>query len=148
MAGGSPTKRTTRDGLKSTSGRFSTSGHWLVSTDGGTRPLWARTGQELFYLTPTDALMRVGVARGPAWAATGPTKLFERHYGAPSFNFGRTYGRVARRPALPDDQGRRRWRCQRDAGQHGCRSQLAGGTETACADGRKAKAPKHRIWPN
>ena len=27
------------------------SGYWQVSTDGGTRPLWARNGQELFYLT-------------------------------------------------------------------------------------------------
>ena len=39
-----------------------TRGLWQVSTDGGTRPLWARNGQELFYLTPTGALMRVGVA--------------------------------------------------------------------------------------
>jgi serine/threonine-protein kinase len=68
-----------------------TKGASQVSTDGGTRPLWARDGQELFYLTPTDALMRVGVARGPTWAATAPTKLFERHYGAAAFHFGRTY---------------------------------------------------------
>ena len=40
------------------------SGHWQVSTGGGTRPLWARNGQELFYVSPTGALMRVGVERG------------------------------------------------------------------------------------
>ena len=28
------------------------SGHWQVSTGGVTRPLWARNGQELFYLAP------------------------------------------------------------------------------------------------
>lgn len=67
------------------------SGHWQVSTDGGTRPLWARNSQELFYLAPTGALMRVRVARGPTWAATAPTKLFEGPYGAAAFHFGRTY---------------------------------------------------------
>ena len=28
-------------------------GRWQVSTGGGTQPLWARNGQELFYLAPT-----------------------------------------------------------------------------------------------
>jgi Tol biopolymer transport system component len=32
-------------------------GHWQVSTGGGTRPLWSHSGQELFYLSPTGALM-------------------------------------------------------------------------------------------
>ena len=68
-----------------------TSGHWQVSTAGGTRPLWARNGQELFYLAPTGALTRVGVERGPTWAATAPTKLFEARYFAPGGNVGRTY---------------------------------------------------------
>ena len=35
--------------------------------------------------------MRVGVGRGPTWAATAPTKLFEGHYGADAFHSGRTY---------------------------------------------------------
>ena len=68
-----------------------TGGLWQVSTNGGTRPLWARNGQELFYLSPMNALMRVGVARGPTWAATAPTKLFEGRYGAAAFHYGRTY---------------------------------------------------------
>jgi serine/threonine-protein kinase len=67
------------------------SGYWQVSTDGGTRPLWARTSQELFYLSVTGALMRVGVAPGPTWAATAPTKLFEGPYGASANQSGRTY---------------------------------------------------------
>jgi serine/threonine-protein kinase len=65
------------------------SGYWQVSTDGGTRPLWARNSSELFYLSLTGALMRVGVAPGPTWAA--PTKLFEGSYGAGPNQSGRTY---------------------------------------------------------
>jgi serine/threonine-protein kinase len=67
------------------------SGYWQLSTDGGTRPLWARNSQELFYLSVTGALMRVGVAPGPTWAATAPTRLFEGHYGAAPNQNGRTY---------------------------------------------------------
>jgi Tol biopolymer transport system component len=55
-------------------------GHWQVSTGGGTRPLWARNGQELFYLSPAGALMRLGVERGPSWAATTPTLLIKDGY--------------------------------------------------------------------
>ena len=36
-------------------------GHWQISTGGGTKPLWARNGQELFYLAPGGALMSVRV---------------------------------------------------------------------------------------
>ena len=68
------------------------SGHWQVSTAGGTRPLWARNGQELFYVSPTGALMRVGVERGPSWAATTPTMLVkEGYFTIPGGNPGRTY---------------------------------------------------------
>ena len=68
------------------------SGHWLVSTTGGTRPLWAPSGQELFYVAPTGALMRVGVERGPSWAATTPTLLVkEGYFTIPGGNGGRTY---------------------------------------------------------
>jgi serine/threonine-protein kinase len=69
-----------------------TSGHWLVSTAGGTRPLWARSGEELFYLSPAGALMRVGVERGPTWAATTPTQqIKEGYFVSATFNLGRTY---------------------------------------------------------
>jgi serine/threonine-protein kinase len=68
------------------------SGHWLVSTTGGTRPVWTRSGQELFYVSPTGALMRVGVERGPSWAATTPTLLVKEGYLMKSiFSQGRTY---------------------------------------------------------
>ena len=34
------------------------SGRWQISTGGGTRPLWARRGRELFYVAPDGAVMR------------------------------------------------------------------------------------------
>jgi serine/threonine-protein kinase len=67
-------------------------GHWLVSTGGGTRPLWAQNGQELLYVSPTGALMRVGVERGPTWVATTPTLLIKEGYvTVPGVFSGRTY---------------------------------------------------------
>ena len=56
------------------------SGQWQVTTEGGTRPLWARSGEELFYVAPTGAIMRVGVERGPSWAATAATPLIKEGY--------------------------------------------------------------------
>ena len=47
-----------------------TRGRWQVSTSGGTQPLWARSGQELFYFAPDGTLMRVVVAGAPAWKFT------------------------------------------------------------------------------
>ncbi len=67
-------------------------GHWQVSTTGGTRPLWARNGQELVYVSQMGALMRVGVARGPSWAGTTPTLLVkEGYFTNPAVFTGRTY---------------------------------------------------------
>jgi serine/threonine-protein kinase len=68
------------------------SGHWQVSTGGGTRPLWARSGQELVYVSPAGALMRVGVDRAPSWSATTPTLMVKEGYSTSEGNyFGRTY---------------------------------------------------------
>jgi serine/threonine-protein kinase len=69
------------------------SGKWQVSTMGGTRPLWARSGQELFYVAPDGGLMRVAVERGPAWRTGTPAKLFENTYAWVVSNnlFGRSY---------------------------------------------------------
>jgi Tol biopolymer transport system component len=62
-----------------------------VSTAGGTRPLWGRNGRELFYVSPTGAVMRVGVERGPSWAATPPTVLVKEGYFASTGSPGRSY---------------------------------------------------------
>jgi serine/threonine-protein kinase len=53
---------------------------WPVSTGGGTRPLWASNGQELFYFAPDRTLMHIAVASGASWRATPPTKLLEGRY--------------------------------------------------------------------
>ncbi len=56
-------------------------GLWPVSTAGGSQPLWARSGQELFYVAPDDALMTVAVeARGSVWSAAAPARLLEGRY--------------------------------------------------------------------
>jgi serine/threonine-protein kinase len=69
-------------------------GRWQISTSGGTQPLWARTGEELFYLAPGGSLMRVRVDRGASWSASTPAKLFDERYyhgGGPGSGTGRTY---------------------------------------------------------
>jgi Tol biopolymer transport system component len=68
------------------------SGQWQVSTTGGTRPLWAPNGDELFYVSPAGALMRVGVGPGTSWTATTPTTLIkEGYFTIPDDSDGRTY---------------------------------------------------------
>ena len=51
-----------------------------VSTAGGAQPLWARNGQELFYIAPGGVLMSVPVKSGTTWTAGPPTRLFEAPY--------------------------------------------------------------------
>ncbi len=54
---------------------------WLASDGGGTRPLWARDGQELFYVAANGAIMAVRVdSRGDTWAAGSPAKVVEGPY--------------------------------------------------------------------
>lgn len=57
------------------------SGHWQISSGGGTRPMWSNSGRELFFVTPAPArLMRVEVeSRGPndPFTAGTPAPLFD-----------------------------------------------------------------------
>ena len=56
---------------------------------GGTRPLWARSGTELFYLDGAGAMTRVPIQTAPTFSAGTPTTLFDtRYYTGPS---GRPY---------------------------------------------------------
>lgn len=52
-------------------------GQWPVSTAGGTEPLWARNGQELFYRSLTGAVMRVSLEPRSTWTASAPSKLID-----------------------------------------------------------------------
>ena len=52
-------------------------GRWQISTNGGFSPLWAPSGQELFYLCEEDAsVMAVEVETEKSFSAATPKKLF------------------------------------------------------------------------
>ncbi len=60
-------------------------GRWQVSTAGGTRPVWARSGRELFYLDASHALTAVPVSTsGPTIGIGNPAKLFDTQYAEPN----------------------------------------------------------------
>ena len=65
-------------------------GRSQVSTKGGTRPAWARSGRELFFLDDADILTAVPVhASGVAFSAGKPVRIFDTKYAAPQAR--RTY---------------------------------------------------------
>ena len=55
-------------------------GKWAVSTDGGTRPVWAPDGREIFYAADSH-LMRVSVQTDPTPELGVPEVVFEGAYG-------------------------------------------------------------------
>jgi serine/threonine-protein kinase len=59
-----------------------------VSTSGGTQPLWARSGQELFYVAPGGTVMRAAVKSGSTWTAGVPTKVLEGRYVVTQYSGG------------------------------------------------------------
>jgi eukaryotic-like serine/threonine-protein kinase len=60
-------------------------GRWQVSTAGGTRPVWAHSGRELFYLDASNALAAVPVSTsGPTIRIGSPVKLFDTPYAEPN----------------------------------------------------------------
>jgi hypothetical protein len=60
-------------------------GRWQVSTAGGTRPVWARSGRELFYLDLSNALTAVPVEISePTIGIGSPAKLFDTGYAEPN----------------------------------------------------------------
>jgi eukaryotic-like serine/threonine-protein kinase len=52
------------------------SGRWQVSSGGGSRPLWAPHGRELFYFDESHRLMAVPVETGATFTMGNPTVLF------------------------------------------------------------------------
>ena len=56
-------------------------GRWPISTTGGSRAAWARSGRELFYLDAAGMLMSVAVqANGEAFVAGAPAKVLNAQY--------------------------------------------------------------------
>ena len=53
------------------------SGRSQVSPGGGTKPVWARDGRELFYLDVNGALTAVSIQTTPGFDVGNPTKLFD-----------------------------------------------------------------------
>jgi serine/threonine-protein kinase len=51
-------------------------GRWQVSTGGGTQPLWARSGQELFYRNG-EAVIAVPIETDPNFRQGNPEMMFE-----------------------------------------------------------------------
>ncbi len=54
-------------------------GRWLISTEGGTDPVWAPNGRELYYLQD-DQLMAVPIQGATALNAGTPRRLFQGRY--------------------------------------------------------------------
>jgi hypothetical protein len=52
---------------------------WRISTDGGTEPLWARNGRELFY-RQGNGVYSVVVTTSPTFASGQPQRPFEGSY--------------------------------------------------------------------
>jgi len=48
---------------------------WRISTAGGGEPLWSSDDRELFYRSPTGAIMCVTVQPGDSWAASAPKQV-------------------------------------------------------------------------
>jgi serine/threonine-protein kinase len=56
---------------------------WPISPAGGSRPLWARNGRELFYLDGADMLTAVPIHTVPTFRAGTPVRLFSTRYAVP-----------------------------------------------------------------
>ena len=57
-------------------------GSTQISANGGTQPVWSRSGQELFYLDLTGAMIAVPVRMSPSFTTGSPTRLFDGRYTA------------------------------------------------------------------
>ncbi len=51
-------------------------GKWMISTEGGTYPLWARNGREIFFRSD-DKMMSASVETQPSFKAGTPRMLFQ-----------------------------------------------------------------------
>ena len=65
-------------------------GKMQISTEGGTEPMWARNGRELFYRNG-DKMMVTAVETQPVFAASKAKLLFEAHYETSYNVFERDY---------------------------------------------------------
>jgi hypothetical protein len=67
-------------------------GRWQISTNGGSRPAWARNGRELFYFDPDNRLTAVSIQGDATTLIAGkPTTLLEAAYVAADGSYERPY---------------------------------------------------------
>jgi Tol biopolymer transport system component/tRNA A-37 threonylcarbamoyl transferase component Bud32 len=66
-----------RDEVYVTSFPDTARGRWRISDEGGTGPLWARSGRELFYRGPQGAMVAVQVRTAPVFSEVSSRILFE-----------------------------------------------------------------------
>ena len=52
-------------------------GRWQISSGGGTRPVWAKSGRELFYISPGAEVMAVAIQDHPTFSAAISKRLFK-----------------------------------------------------------------------
>ena len=81
-----------------------TGGKALISTDGGTEPVWSRNGRELFY-RHGDQTMAADVATQPTFSAGTARVLFEGRY-LPAYDVshdGRQFVMIQPDPTLTDE---------------------------------------------
>ena len=52
-------------------------GHWQISVNGGSRPVWSRHGRELYFVSPDGKMMAVPVKSGEQFQAGVPQPLFD-----------------------------------------------------------------------
>jgi serine/threonine-protein kinase len=55
-------------------------GRWQISSAGGTKPLWARSGRELFYISSDGYLMTVPVQATTTFTFGNPVKVLNTRY--------------------------------------------------------------------
>jgi serine/threonine protein kinase/Tol biopolymer transport system component len=67
-------------------------GVWQVTRDGGTFPVWAHSGRELFYVALDGTMVAVPIeGAGVAWKAGSPAELFRGPYFFRDGSLGRQY---------------------------------------------------------
>ena len=70
------------------------SGRWQVSSEGGSRPAWSRSGRELFFLTTANRMAAVAIQPGATFNYSKAQTLFAvptTYNGATSPNPFRSY---------------------------------------------------------
>jgi len=55
-------------------------GKWQISTEGGREPVWARSGQQLFYRNDSNQTMAVEIVTEPTFTSRRPRLLLEEQY--------------------------------------------------------------------